>query len=162
MEDKKIAYYHLFDDELYMSADRNEEPDFEQSGDISQFSFLGQNKKGIGFLVNYPSEQYLPQNQLDFLSKILSAIKLGLDDIAILNVATHMGKEKELPSIFRKMVFLGPQPFPFGFQDIQINKYEIAESDGKVVLYCDTLDLISKSTDMKGALWTNLQRMFTV
>src|SRR5581483_7571973 len=48
---------------------------------------LGKNLKHITILVHYPSDVYLPEEQLNFLSNILKACGLNIGDIAIVNTA---------------------------------------------------------------------------
>ena len=51
------------------------------------YHFLGENNRSICFLANYPEGDFLPDDQLEFLKKMLAACKLSLNDIALLNIA---------------------------------------------------------------------------
>ncbi|HEX3767477.1 MAG TPA: hypothetical protein VHT72_03835, partial [Puia sp.] len=51
------------------------------------YRFLGENNRSICFLIHYPQGDFLPDDQLEFLKKILAACKLSLNDIALLNIA---------------------------------------------------------------------------
>src|SRR6187397_1557888 len=66
-------------------------------------SFLGNNKKQVVIMVNYEDAVHIPDAQLIFLTSILTACKLNLDDIAIINFAKSSGKSskellKEVPA----------------------------------------------------------------
>src|SRR5436309_179319 len=51
------------------------------------YHFLGENNRSICVLANYPQGDFLPEDQLEFLKKMLAACKLSLNDIALLNIA---------------------------------------------------------------------------
>ncbi|RYY16311.1 MAG: hypothetical protein EOO04_27160 [Chitinophagaceae bacterium] len=49
------------------------------------YKFLGKNNKRISIIAGYEDDPYMPEEHLEFLTKILSACKLNLGDVAILN-----------------------------------------------------------------------------
>ena len=51
-------------------------------GDLS---FLGENRKHIAIIVDHAGVIYLPDEELNFLLGILSACKLSMADVALLN-----------------------------------------------------------------------------
>ncbi|MBS1660929.1 MAG: hypothetical protein JST68_07740, partial [Bacteroidetes bacterium] len=55
---------------------------------ITTYKFLGNHRRGVTILVNAPGSPFLPDNQLNFLSKILEACRLNLGDVAIVNHAS--------------------------------------------------------------------------
>src|SRR4051794_10675425 len=62
-----------------------------------QWKYLGDFKKNILLIVNYPSATHLPDEQLNFLTTILGACKLNLGDVAIINIAnTSSGTYKNV------------------------------------------------------------------
>jgi len=50
-----------------------------------RYKFLGKNQKQVTILARYPDDPYIPEDHLQFLIKILSACKLDLGDVAIIN-----------------------------------------------------------------------------
>src|SRR5687767_8667143 len=60
---------------------------------------LGGNDKNILLLVNNIEVAFLTDNQLEFLSSILSACKLNLADVAIINL--NKTDEKEIFEFFK-------------------------------------------------------------
>src|SRR5690349_3940980 len=58
------------------------DPDSEKA---TNWKYLGEYKKNILIIVRYHDFQYLPDDQLNFLSAVLGACKLNLSDVAILN-----------------------------------------------------------------------------
>lgn len=169
MDKKKLSLYYFMDDDVFQAP--NDSNDIPQVEDLSHLnltphpdiSHLGKNSKRISFIVSYANEQHLPIAQLDFLSKILNAIKLQIDDIGIYNVAKI--PEEALENIVmsnQKLIFLGVNPFLLGIKSVQANKYEIVEENNKSILHADTLEDIVAKTDLKSALWINLQRLFKI
>ena len=49
--------------------------------------WLGGNKKQTLVVVRYPDVVHIPDKQLSFLTKLLAACNLDLDDVAILNLS---------------------------------------------------------------------------
>ena len=49
-------------------------------------SYKGGNEKGILILVSDPTSEFLNEKDLAYLIKILGSVKLGLEDVAIINV----------------------------------------------------------------------------
>src|SRR5690349_17748 len=54
--------------------------------------YLGEFRKNILMIVRYDLATYLPDAQLNFITSILGACKLGLADVAILNIAHLPGE----------------------------------------------------------------------
>jgi hypothetical protein len=70
--------------ELYQDSDKEQAgltPDPRNTG----YPYLGKNLQSICFLVSYPDSEFMPEPQLAFLQKILTACKFTVDDIAIIN-----------------------------------------------------------------------------
>ncbi|HTD93429.1 MAG TPA: hypothetical protein VK644_06445, partial [Chitinophagaceae bacterium] len=81
------------------------------------WKFLGENNRNILVIVNYPGLPHLPDEELAFLTKMLSACQLSLGDVAILNTSNYPNSgSKELQPFFKsKIVFLfGVSPAAFG------------------------------------------------
>src|SRR5215216_6730043 len=58
-------------------------------------SYLGNNERKILLLVNYPVDLFLPDKELSFLTSVLSACKLSLADVAIVNINLQSEKQIE-------------------------------------------------------------------
>ncbi len=72
-------------------------------------AFLGKNLRSISFLVHCPDHDFLPEEQLVFMNKMLSACKLDMNDIVILNIARLNLSFEEL-----KVQFHPRDHFPLG------------------------------------------------
>ena len=58
-----------------------------QKQPTGKLKYLGGNAKNIAFLVNCPTDVFLPDKHLDWLGKMLTACQLNLGDVAIINIA---------------------------------------------------------------------------
>jgi hypothetical protein len=76
------------------------------------FSFLGNNKKQVVIILNYPDTLYILMTSC-FLTSILTACKLNLADIALLNFAnvsriSYKDFFETVPA--KSVIFFGVQP----------------------------------------------------
>ena len=53
----------------------------------ASWKYLGEYKKNILIIVRYKGVPYLPDEQLNFLTSVLSACKLNLGEVAVFNTA---------------------------------------------------------------------------
>lgn len=129
--------------------------------------FLGNNLKRIAILVRQPSDVFLPENHLEFLSKILAACKLNIGDVAIVNEAfkfadIHAIKQQLQPN---HIILFGIDPtelkLPLSFPHFKIQNY--ADS---AYLSVPPLDALNNDTEegklLKTKLWVCLKTMFEV
>lgn len=125
-------------------------------------NYLGNNKKHVIILVSYSDTVYLPDEQLNFLTSILTACKLSLDDIAIINIhRTGPVSFKELfkavpaKSVLFFNVIPGAISLPINFPLFQVQSF-----DGINYLTAPALDKIEKDKTLKMDLWTSLKKIF--
>jgi len=70
-------------------------------------SFLGNNQRHITFLCEQPDLEFLPEDQLLLIGKMLSACKYSMDDVVLINTASSSISLDELKSRFQpKTIFL--------------------------------------------------------
>ncbi len=129
--------------------------------------FLGENKKRVTILVNDAEAVYLRDEWLSFLSAILSACKLNLSDVAIVNHSKtpHPYKkilEKLLPEYFILFdVTANAIQLPFTIPDYQMQKY-----NNCIFLLTPSLEkMLGESKEAKlekSKLWLSLKKMFNV
>lgn len=126
--------------------------------------YLGRNGKYITILVHYPSDVYLPEEQLNFLGNILKACGLNIGDIAIVNTAMRtldaetILKELETEKllVFRNIPLLGLPGEPFTI----INRGTIPLLTAPAL---DTINTHSEDSKMlKARLWGCLKQLFDV
>jgi hypothetical protein len=155
-----ISVAQLFKDSL-IELD-NSKP-FEQIHS-SSLNILGKNKKNILILVNNEEDVYLPDEELNFLLGILSACRLTMEDVGILNFKKN--KEITYKSIASKLpaeiVFLfGVTPesiqLPLGFPYYQVQQY-----NNQTYLSAPLLSAIKEDKNEKAKLWSSLKIIFNL
>ncbi|MBL6445926.1 hypothetical protein JMN32_06380 [Fulvivirga sp. 29W222] len=126
-----------------------------------EVTFKGSNKKQILVIVDQPGEEFINAADESFLSKIMGAIKLDINDIAIINFSNNSELNKELLLDFSATRYL-----MFGIDDSKLLKgnfppYQIMDiGNNKQVLICSALATIASDPSQKKLLWTALQKMF--
>ncbi len=119
---------------------------------ITPINFLGGNKKNIMILINEPNEPIINTADKEFLTKILGAVALSLEDVAIYNYHTYSGNKE----VFRAIAY--DVHINFGLN--QASLYQVAEKNGKKILAADSLALIQHDKQLKARLWVCLQQIF--
>lgn len=56
-----------------------------QAPESQGYKFLGKNHRRISIIVDSPGAAFLPDPQLEFLTKILEACRMNIGDVAIVN-----------------------------------------------------------------------------
>jgi hypothetical protein len=120
-----------------------------------ELTFNGQNTKGVLLLVNNISAE-----ERAFLEKVLGAVKLTMNDCALLSLSQNNSTEhQKLIENFKckTIINLGGQPLPF-LQGIK--NYKINFLADKKVLITDDLTSIMADVAKKKLLWESLQLLF--
>jgi len=125
-------------------------------------AFLGNHEKRVTILVHSPESAYLPDESLAFLLDILSACKLSMADIALLNLAketsiTDQNIEEKLGPL--KVLLFGIDPLSIGMP-LQFPHYQVQSFSNRVYLGAPPLDLLRSNKDEKLKLWTCLKKIF--
>ena len=127
------------------------------------FNFLGNNNKHILILVKDNESVHLNDSDLNFLAGILSACKLNMADVAILNM------QKKSDTSLKKIIdYFNPKSIiSFDFEEltdlkIKKSKYEIQKIDQTPYLLASSLNSISKNVDEKKKLWSCLKNLFSI
>jgi hypothetical protein len=133
--------------------------------DLTPYKILGNNKKQITVVVNYPQDVFVADGDLAFLTKMLDACKLNMADVAIVNHATAaVNIEKVKTQLQPKYVLLfGVEPdvihLPINFPSFKEQPYA-----GTTYLFTPALSQLNGDTDiakgLKKKLWECLKRMF--
>jgi hypothetical protein len=125
-------------------------------------AYLGSNEKAIGVLVHNDDNLYLPDDELQFLMGILTACKLSMSDVAVINIMrneaiTYKVLQSQLKSKTILLFDVSPQQLqlPLQFPHYQIQKY-----DGGQYLAAPSLSLIQKDKAEKTKLWNCLKQLF--
>lgn len=118
--------------------------------------FKGGNNKGILVLVEDAEAEFLNQKDLDYLLKILGAVKLSLDDIALVNTSKETGYAR----ISFKQAWVFTTNHTFQLNNAQ--KYTLLQAPGHQAVLADPLTDIAASVELRKALWGILKEAFAV
>ena len=129
-----------------------------------ELNFFGGNRQHIILLVNNPDIAFITDQQLTFLSGILNACKLTLEDIGLLNIASSPAiTYKRISDIFNPRIVLmfGISPneieLPFVMPAFQRQLY-----NNQVYLAVPALTEIENDKELKRKLWLALQQVFSL
>jgi len=128
------------------------------------FSTLGNNDKNILILVNENDSMYLADAEFQFLTGILTACKLTMNDVAILNIqknnsVNYMNVRESLNPDFIIMFDVSPDNFslPLNFPFYQIQQY-----NQQIYLTAPKLSFIAHDKSEKLKLWNALRQIFRI
>jgi|SRR5882724_7462513 len=126
--------------------------------------WLGENNKNILMVANYQQAVYLPDEDLNFLTGILGACKLGIADVAIVNLNNQDGiSYKELLHQFKsKTVFLfGVEPTSVGLP-LSFPHFQVQAFANSIFLFSPTLGELERDKVLKSKLWVSLKKIFNL
>jgi hypothetical protein len=125
---------------------------------------LGKNLKGIVLLVSNNDLAFVPDEELNFLLGILSACKLNMDDVGILNISKHPSADYKniAAELNAKKVFLfgvdpGAIKLPLSFPYYQVQRY-----NDQTYLCSPALSSIQNDKAEKTKLWNCLKQIFSI
>lgn len=124
--------------------------------------FLGKGEKNILIVVNKSNAPFLPDGELDFLTKILTACGLGLSDVAIVNWSRLPHPDAEaLQEQFstKKIILFDAAPEPFGLP-VGLTPYVIHTAKNGELVLAPALKEIEKAKEAKHQLWAALKQLF--
>ncbi len=104
-----------------------------------------------------------PENA-QLLEKILKAVGLRMDDVAILNYADHPDttfKQLARHLDFQKLIAFGIQP-PRLKVHARAEPYHILTLNGRQLIFADKLTVINGDQSQKKNLWNGLIKMFGI
>ena len=140
-------------------------PAKEKNTSESLIKYLGNNEKKISIIVHQPNDAFLADEHLQFISKMLSACKMNLGDVAIVNITKHTFDIIELKKQLQpfKILLFGVSPMevklPMDFPHFKLQEY-----GGCTYLYGPALEELNNESDnsklLKSKLWICLKSMF--
>lgn len=126
--------------------------------------FLGKNTRHIVLLVHNQEVPFLTDGELNFLTNILSACKLSLADVAIVNIKGWQPTE-----VLDRLAPLEPQSIlMFGLAptdvDLPVNfpPFRLQPFGGRTYLHAPTLEELEKEKALKMNLWNALKTLFNI
>lgn len=138
------------------------------SSPISLPEIEGDNKRGVLVLIYDKESKSLRSENKLLLEKILKAVNLGFEDIALCNWALLEEVFESRNDIFEsiqkikatKILAFGDLPLAWSLSHF-FQKYHITQdAEGKKLLLADDLLKIAHNREFKVQLWNSLQEMF--
>jgi hypothetical protein len=128
------------------------------------WKFLGNNKRAVLVVVNNPDILHLPDEDLNFLTTMLTACKLSLGDIILINYNNYL--EKGGPAAVkyfksREVILFGIEPADFGLP-VSFPEYQVQGVANVQYLYSPALASIADDKAAKGKLWVSLKKIFGI
>lgn len=125
--------------------------------------FLGDNQKKFVLLINNANEVYLDDARFHLLTNILNACKLGMQDVALVNL--HAYPEATFPALQQAVpmqycIFFGVDPATLAVQGVQ--QYQVSQAGHTSLLYSHDLAVIAEDKVMKGRLWNSLKQLLGI
>jgi len=144
-----------------LESDKSVLSDIQQSPGIS---FLGSNKKKIAILINCETAIYLPDEELNFLLGILTACKISMADVALVNVSknpalsyTALSDQLQAEKIFLFGPDVADLELPLQFPHYQAQKF-----NNQVYLSAVSLKELQANKEEKMKLWNCLKKIFSI
>lgn len=158
----------IIDDEKNINFIEKDNPTSENSNskidNDNSFKFLGNNNQHILIALQYDDIRFLPDKDLKFLSDILSACKLSLNDVAILNIKNYPGTSFKIFTTHLKskiVLLFDITPDAFGLP-LNFPTFQLQAFDGATYLHAPALAQIENDKNIKTKLWTSLKRLFNI
>ncbi len=127
-------------------------------------SCLGGNKRRVTIIVAHPEVIYLPDNELNFLLGILTACKLSMADVALLNYSKNPSvtyKHISEQLLAEKILLFGIEPSKLELP-LQFPHYQIQQFNNQVYLSSPGLKILSDNKEEKIKLWMCLKQVFGI
>lgn len=134
---------------------------------IARYAYSGKNLRSICVLVSAPDDEFMQEEKLFFLQKILEACKCTLDDIALINTHRQTPDMEKLKHQFEPVVIFlwGVLPEIPGLQN-PLQDMAPALWENITILPVAQADLMStdnaKAQELKRKLWTSLKKIFNL
>lgn len=129
-----------------------------------EWKYLGDNKKNILVVVDHSGITHLPDEELNFLTNILTACKLSLADVAIINKQNYPNQTyKEITNHFscKTVLLFGMDPAEFGLP-VSFPHFQVQTFTDSTFLFSPGLEECRKDKLLKSKLWVCLQRIFGI
>jgi hypothetical protein len=157
------AIQELYKRSLVLS-DKKQAAKVETGSTKVSFNILGNNEKKILILVMDEEALYLPDDQLNFLMGILTACKLTMQDVAILNTK----KNKDVAYTNLAQILKAATVILFGVETsiialpLQFPSYQIQAYNNQTYLSAPPLTVLQNDKTEKTKLWLCLKQLFSL
>ncbi|WP_069660186.1 hypothetical protein [Arcticibacter eurypsychrophilus] len=155
------ALRYLMTDDIYVvREDPLPEITNEKEEQHITFEYLGENNKFLLLLINDQTHSNLQSQELEALQKILSAKRMSLKDIAIVNQRKYPNSGwKELKNYFAcsSIVLFGIEPTAIQIRKLPLNA--ITEFEGMQILATYSFTDMMVNEDKKREFWNQMKKL---
>lgn len=122
---------------------------------------LGKNQSHVLFIINDTNHKFLPDEEMELLTKLVSACKLSIEDIALVNFNSNKYTYQQFNDQFqpKKILIFGVNTaeleLPFDIPHFQVQQFQ-----QQFYLTAPSFTNFSQNTDLKKELWSSLQKLF--
>lgn len=156
--------YLIKEEKISVASDQPNDVEIQQPDNAQQnteLKYEGKNLKKILVLISNAETNFLHESEKIFLGKILHAVQLNFEDIAIVNTAKINDLHKINHFDCRYMISFGVVNDHLTINNIT-PFYKIINQEGVTFLLSDPLKTIEKDQDKKRKLWNSLKQLFSV
>ncbi|MEO7314545.1 MAG: hypothetical protein ABIW47_05140 [Ginsengibacter sp.] len=153
--------HKLFKNSLIEHAEAEKIPEIPKKTKIQH---LGLNNQHILFVVDNADHKYLGDAEMDMLTNLLTACKLSVADIALVNFAHYPGityesliSELKSQKILTFGITMKDLNLPFNVPDFQIQKFQ-----NQTYLFNPSMEKILNDVHLKKNLWICLKNLFSI
>lgn len=130
----------------------------------AKISSLGGNKRNIVLVINHEEDRFLDDPQMEFLSNLLSACNLSMEDISLINY--DQNKEVSYEKIIdqfqsQKILIFGVDASSLGLP-FTIPHFQIQIFNNQIFLLIPALIQILNDISLKKQLWICLKKLFNL
>lgn len=132
--------------------------------DQQGLNWLGGRGQPILVIVNQPAFPYLSNEDLPFLTRLLNACKLTLEDVAVFNLSRHpTASPNEVLDFFspRMALCFGVSPSGWGMP-VDFPRYQLQAWRGCTFMHAPDLAELSNDTEQRKLCWAALKRLFNI
>lgn len=123
---------------------------------------LGGNSKKIIFLINNSENSFLSEEEMDMLNNLLTACKITMEDIALINYHQNVHlKYEELINQFtpKKVLIFGVTPAQLGLP-FHVPFFQLQKFQQQIYFLSPSFENFLTDTALKKELWTGLKKLF--
>ena len=125
--------------------------------------YLGDNQKNIAILVKNKEVPFLNETEFNLLTSILTACKLSIADVAIVNLESDKSNPEEITTVLNSKIVLLFDVTPSEINlPINFPHFQVQQFNKRTYLYAPTFSLIEKDKAVKIKLWQALKTIFNL
>lgn len=128
------------------------------------FRWLGGRAKPVLVVVNQQNAPFLTDEDLSFLTRLLNACKLTLEEVAVFNRFTYpAATPQEVLDFFspRTVLCFGVRPSEFGLP-VDFPRYQLQAWNGCTFMHAPAFATLAQETDERKQCWASLKRLFNL